>query len=310
MPGAGSVGHRGGGGLAGGAGDRLEQAHPSRELIRITSTTVTTSSAAVAVIPPVSAACSEAAVARAAEEVPGAAAAAFSAAAPDPAPVPAPRAETRPEATVTVVTSRIDSSKPPLFQASTAEARPRVSAGSVTATLSSRPISITALAASIAGSGLRSQLPSACITAPRSVSSSPAACSGPRTSTTTPTSSSRGTDAPESAAATPSAPVTAPASAAAATTTAPIATPQGPSDLSSGRRHRAVTDQAVPSGRQPPKRTPMIPAGSHIAPIARASVTSNALVGSPLVTPMATFTPGASASARIVSTSTTEISTT
>src|SRR5699024_8169023 len=28
MPGAGSVGHRGGGGLAGGAGDRLEQAHP------------------------------------------------------------------------------------------------------------------------------------------------------------------------------------------------------------------------------------------------------------------------------------------
>src|SRR5699024_2948560 len=108
----------------------------------------------------------------------------------------------------------------------------------------------------------------------------------------------------------PSAPVTAPASAAAATTTAPTATAQGPSDLSSGRRRRAATDQAVPSGRQPPKRTPMIPAGSHIVPIARASVTSSALVGSPLVTPMATFTPGASASPRIVSTSTTEISTT
>src|SRR5699024_10278294 len=111
------------------------------------------------------------------------------------------------------------------------------------------------------------------------------------TSTTRPTRRSRGTEAPVPPDPLPAAPVTAPASAAAATTTAPTATAQGPSDLSSGRRRRAATDQAVPSGRQPPKRTPMIPAGSHIVPIARASVTSSALAGSPLVTPMATFTP-------------------
>ena len=150
-------------------------------------------------------------------------------------------------------------------------------------------------------------MPSACITVPRRLSSSPAACSGARTSASSVTSSSCGTEA-DGSAAVPTVPVSAPAIAAAAATTAPAPIPASSRERS--LRSCAAIDQAVPTGRQPPTRTPTIPAGSHIAPIASARPTSRGLVGSPLVTPRAMFAPGITASSSTAVTSTTELSTT